>query len=70
MISRQSKLFFSTVAILLVASCIVVFNQYVIKEDFYVFTNEEFVPSASFSELKEIHNRNIFNQEGITLWNN
>lgn len=66
---KEPKIFFAIISVLLTVSALSVFNQYVLRENFYVFTNEDSIPNGSFSKIPDIKNSSVFNQEGTQLWN-
>lgn len=71
MIKKGTKKYFLLLSSLLVMAIIGIYDKFVIKQDYYVFTIEETVPEVSLLDLSPIINGDIFNQEGVyNIWKN
>lgn len=65
MITKKTQLFFLCFAVIIITASLVSYHRYVIKEDFFIFTEENSIPSNNKKAF-------IFIRDNIKsfLWNN
>lgn len=68
MIDTKSKIFMVVLFVIIITSLVISYERYIIREDFFVFTDEETIPSITVWDANEVLNIKL--SENIILWKN
>ncbi len=68
MIDTKSKIFMIVLFVVIITSLVMSYERYIVREDFFVFTDEETIPSITVWNANEVSN--IKPDEHILLWKN
>lgn len=68
MIDTKSKIFMIVLFVIIITSLVISYERYIIREDFFVFTDEETIPSITVWDANEVLNIKL--SENIILWKN
>ena len=70
MIKKKTQLFFALFSVIIVVASLFSYYQFMIKQDFLVFTTEESIPVGTRNTVKKIINHTLVDTPGVFLWNN